>query len=386
MNAVTEAFAVTTSKGTNLQHASRQWASRPDDQRFLSVADLLANVEARHVNKLETVADLSDVRVIANPQDADRLTLDYGAGEVSPTNWAFGQLCQRVGAPASYLRGLPATLAAINMQYGVSRADESAKLYARKDTGELLAATSESYGRVYDVDVVRALAELVEESDGRWKVPGVLDWSSMHYNPYVNPTKDSTTLYASDRDVWAFLVDDTRPIQIGTLPNGDPDLVFRGLIAWNSEVGSKTLGLTGFFLRAVCQNRNIWGAEDIAEITIRHTVNAPRRFFKEVRPALLNYANASETNLVRMVQEAKRQEVAHDTPGALKFLRELGFAKAPAEAIAKRGEMEEGHEPRSVWDFVQSITAYARSIPHTDDRVSVEQTAGKLLRKVAVTA
>ena len=79
--------------------------------------------------------------------------------------------------------------------------------------------------------------------DTRWKVPGVLDWATMTHNPFVDITKDTTTLYASDRDVFLFLVDDTHPIEAGRLPNGDPDLYFRGFYCWNSEVGSKTLGI-----------------------------------------------------------------------------------------------------------------------------------------------
>ncbi len=87
-----------------------------------------------------------------------------------------------------------------------------------------------------------------------WKVPGVLDWSSMTHNPYVDVTKETTTLYASDRDVFLFLVDDTHPIEAGRLSNGDPDLFFRGFYCWNSEVGSKTLGIASFYLRTVCAN------------------------------------------------------------------------------------------------------------------------------------
>jgi len=59
----------------------------------------------------------------------------------------------------------------------------------------------------------------------------------MTYNPLVDITRDTTTLYASDRDVFLFLVDDAYPIGAGRLPNGDPDPFFRGFYAWNSEVG-----------------------------------------------------------------------------------------------------------------------------------------------------
>ena len=100
----------------------------------------------------------------------------------------------------------------------------------------------------------------------------------MTHNPFVDITKDTTTLYASDRDVFLFLVDDTHPIEAGRLPDGSPDLYFRGFYCWNSEVGSKTLGIASFYLRAVCMNRNLWGVENFEEITIRHSKFAGAAF------------------------------------------------------------------------------------------------------------
>jgi choline dehydrogenase-like flavoprotein len=58
----------------------------------------------------------------------------------------------------------------------------------------------------------------------RWKVPRMLDWNTMTHNPFVDVTKVTTTLYASDRDVFLFLLDDTHPIEAGRLPDGSPDL------------------------------------------------------------------------------------------------------------------------------------------------------------------
>ena len=42
------------------------------------------------------------------------------------------------------------------------------------------------------------------------------------YDPEVPVTKDTTTLFASDRDIFVFLVDDRNPIEVGKLPNGEP--------------------------------------------------------------------------------------------------------------------------------------------------------------------
>jgi hypothetical protein len=52
-------------------------------------------------------------------------------------------------------------------------------------------------------------------SDTRWKGPGMLDWSTGIYNPCVDITQDTTAPYASDRDVFLFLVDDPDPIEAG---------------------------------------------------------------------------------------------------------------------------------------------------------------------------
>lgn len=42
--------------------------------------------------------------------------------------------------------------------------------------------------------------------------------------------------------------------------------------------------------------------------------------------------------------------------------------------------MAEQGKARSIWDIVNGVTAYARSIPHTDQRVDLEIKAGKLMQ------
>ena len=113
------------------------------------------------------------------------------------------------------------------------------------------------------------------------------------YDPFVPVSLDTTTLFASDRDVFVFLVDDTHPIEIGKLADGSPDLVFRGFYAWNSETGSKTAGLAAMYLRGVCMNRNLWGVENFQEIKIRHTKFAADKWSAEAQPALESFANGS---------------------------------------------------------------------------------------------
>ena len=90
---------------------------------------------------------------------------------------------------------------------------------------ELRAITGPDYGRIFDHELVAAVMRIAGNGTGdtMWKVPGVLDWTTMTHNPFVDVTKDTTTLYASDRDVFLFLVDDTHPIEAGRLADGSPD-------------------------------------------------------------------------------------------------------------------------------------------------------------------
>lgn len=51
-------------------------------------------------------------------------------------------------------------------------------------------------GRIYEHELVSAVQRIVGNGTGdtRWKVLGVLDWSTGIYNPRVDVTKDTTTL------------------------------------------------------------------------------------------------------------------------------------------------------------------------------------------------
>lgn len=219
--------------------------------------------------------------------------------------------------------------------------------------------------------------------DTRWKVPGILDWNTMTHNPFVDITKDTTTLYASDRDVFLFLVDDTNPIEAGRLPDGSPDLYFRGFYCWNSEVGSKTLGIASFYLRAVCMNRNLWGVENFEEITIRHSKFAAQRFAHEATPALTSFANSSPAPFIAGIKSARERIVARTEEDRDGFLRKRGFSKSETTKIIEGVLQEEGRPPESVFDFVQGITALARGKAHQDARIELEAKAKRLLEQAA---
>lgn len=376
------------SAGTTDLRVQSQWFNRPDDQRFLDLDSLYASVRRRSDASWVEVVESKDLKVAASRDDCDKLELWLPSGRLAkPTHWSFGQVASLVGAPAGYLRRLPAFMAGLNLQYGLQEfRGEAVKVYASEDDGvELFAATGPTYGRIFDHEVVGAVRSIAGNGvgDSQWKVPGVMDWRTGLYDPHADITKESTTLFASDRDVFLFLVDDTHPIEIGKLPDGSPDLVFRGFYAWNSEVGSKTFGLATFYLRAVCQNRILWGVEGHQEIRLRHSLNAPARFAAEAAPALLEYANRSTGKLLAGIQSARAAVVARTDDERTEFLARRGFNRSEVAQVLAAVESEEGRPAESVWDFVQGITAAARSRGHQDARIEFEGRAKKILDKVA---
>ena len=387
------------SHGIDNSAVSSNWFNRPADERFLSLENMLAHkkndagrMTSRTVNthKIKILGEFDE----ANPSRGD-IQIEYEDDNYrnhnnTPTNWSFGQLSQLAGAPSGYLRDLPAPIAAECIEWGLkyNRGKELIKVYGNQtDGGELRAATGPEYGRIYDWEILEPIKHLVDQSGGRWKVPGMMTGSNNGmavYDPEIPVTKDTTTLFASDRDVFVFLVDDRNPIEVGKLANGEPDLMFRGFYAWNSETGSKTAGIAAMYLRGVCMNRCLWGVENFHEIKIRHTKFAPDRFAQEAYPALQSFATGSTATFVEGVEAAKSAKIASDDDERLAFLvKRAGLSGRMAKAANARHLEEEGRPVETVWDAAQAITAIARDITHQDARIDVERKAGALLEAVA---
>lgn len=391
------AFKVTNFKaGVSRMELSKQWAARPHDERFLSLADLESFKLKQWRECSDAVRETRAIEAVAAPietrDDMNRLTFRMDDGrESAASHWAFSQICQRGKAPASYLRTLPAPLVADNLNWSLRANSEAVKTFERHNgSHELRAVTGPDYGRIADHDVVRAVRNVAGNGtgDSRWKVPGTMDWTSMIYDPETPVTHDTTTLFASDRDLFMFLVDDRNPIEVGKVRNPqtgmmEPDLMFRGFYVTNSEVGASSLKLAAFYLRAICCNRIMWGVEGFEEINIRHTKLAPDRFIHQAEPALISFANGSVSRLREGVDKAKAAKVASDDDAAMEFLRARNMSREQSKKVLELVETEEGTKARTVWDFAQGITALARSVPNNDARVDLELTARKILDKVA---
>lgn len=357
--------------------ASRQWATRPDDQRFANLIDLHAFTNGQFEISRGKVVSSREIQCQPIAEDNERKSLVVvgpNGGPTVPTNWAFGQLAKLVGAPAGFLRTLPADITADALNYKLARRPvEDVGVLLRKNGGpaELAAATGPNYGRVWNRDITAGLVKRFGNGiDGDFTVPG-------EFGQKVEIDKRNTTLYASDRDMFVFLADEKNRIEVPGRRPGRTGEMARGFFVWNSEVGDCTFGIATFLFDYVCCNRIVWGAQGYEEIKIRHTKSAPDRWIEEVAPAIEAYANKETASIRTAIEDARSKRFRE--PAEVTAFLEKRFTKTQASAISAVHMAEEDRPIETLWDVTVGATAYARGITHTNDRVRIEREAGKIM-------
>ena len=370
---------------TILKAAHNEWARRPADERFETLAALKAAVGARRNLSTAVNYEVADIHVEVQTttvpvdapngqvgiQEAKTIGIVDSMQDIRPSNWSFGQICNVVRAPAPYIRKLPAELAAACLNQGLDELraspnspDKLKLMMLRNPDGgpkTLQALTSTTYGRIWDYDVVEQVEHLVELSGGKFFNPP--DW-----------TKKPSGLYASDRDIFIFMIDGGSTVNGG----GERDQMHRGFFVSNSEVGKASLAITTFLFRSVCGNLLVWGAEDISRYVLKHTGGAPGRFAREAAPRLIEYTNASAKPLEESIRRAKARLLPVDEADFLALFRARKFTKGElldAKAFAIR---EEG-QCATYWDLVNGLTASAREIEFVDARVDLERRASIII-------
>lgn len=365
-----------------LMQAHRQWASRPQDQRFTSLIELRNFMDAQRDLSRSTVVSSRSLRALPAGNDYRGLMIEGPSGAVAePTHWSFGQLAQLAGAPAGYLRDLPSPVAADCINYGLQidrDVEEVGVLLTQRATGapELRAATGPRYGRVWNGGNNSVLHALVEKFGdgitGQWRAPG-------EFGQDVTITKDNTTFYGSDRDMFVFLADEHNRIEVPNRRDGKTGGMARGFFVWNSEVGASSLGAAFFLFDYVCCNRIVWGAQDFNEIRIRHDAGAPDRWLEEIAPVFSEYANASAKPVMKAIEDARSKRLDDKLDS---FLTER-FGKKMGIDLKAVHQLEENRPIETLWDVTTAVTAFARNLPNQDRRVELEREAGKILHLAA---
>lgn len=357
---------------------------RPGDVRFADPAAFADAMRARRARATEAIADLRSLRVTL---DGDDLAIVGRSGvPARATHYALGQLCARVKAPADFIRGrLDAGRAADVLSYCLETAEEDGAtklLFARHADGLVLrAATGEGYGRVWDADVA---AEAADAADRAGFQAPIAFRSAGRMAGGSGPTPQGAErslpcAVASDRDAFLFMVDYDAQIRV---PGYDHPL-FRGFFLSNSEVGAGSLAITTFLLDGVCCNANVWGAEQVAEVRLRHTSGIHARtgdLYGRVRALSAQSAREDEDRIAR----CQRTLVADTMKGAsdVLFRRGLpGVTRTVLDAAADVAASTPRYgDPRSVWAWGNALTEVSQRSAHAAERATIDRSAGKVFR------
>lgn len=384
--------------------AHNEWATRPAEQRFWDLTELAQATRAMKQRAVQSTTALADLRVEAD--DGGLRIMGKQGVPARISHYAFGQLAARAKAPAGYLRGLPATLAAQNINHGFkalgnAEPDTQAQLLLhRGEELTLRAATSTSYSRVWNADLVDRLLQVLPQG---WKAPPArpapvsgaqrtrfataddVSRMSQHLGLAVREgdTIAPAGLYASDKDLFVFLVNEDEAIDDGT---GHP--LFRGMMLWNSEVGDMSLGGMAFLLKGVCGNHIIHDASNVMEFNFRHVGSVQERTDRALEVEIRRYANSSGTEQHARLESAKRRVLgaskAEVVDAVLGFARTKRLQQLTPAVVGSAYDAAEEHaswygNPRSVYGMVNGLTEVSQRNSHTDARQDLDRAAGRVL-------
>ena len=355
-----------------LMRAHNQWMARKEDERFEDLDSLYAQVKARTEEASTWMTDVRGSRLFVEGVDEERITLEMADGRgVGFTPWSFHQLCQVYNAPSRYVSRLDPNLAVQCLEDNQRNLEENTNTYKMLmgSPTTLRAVTSPQYGRIWDHEVVEKCMEIKELNPEFYNPPA--------YCPFGGGHKPSG-LYASDRDVFMFLIDGGSRLDVSERAKMN-----RGFFMWNSEVGSKTFGVSCFLFNEVCGNHIVWGATHVTEMIIKHSKKVRDRFDQIIDKVFkaynIKHMHEEEEVIVTAINRklpTGAKEIVDWTQSRLPTITRKQVNEAIRVATIEEGQCE------TVWDLVQGLTAIARDIPFMDKKVTIERGAGKLLNSM----
>lgn len=380
--------------------AAREYAARPADERFSSLQALIEQAEYDKAHSAERTYNLRDLRAVAvDPKWPDSvgtpegvrptLRLESPNGRAAFTHYSFGQLMRTIGGPfskgAALLRTLPPQISADAINHGLQETatvGTRANLLVRANGGEpiIRAATSESYGRVWDAnlyaEVNRWFGDGIQSAGGRWMSPPT--WSG-----------EPAGQYRGDRDSFVIRVDGGSIVNDQSILRGGTDSagsgqMYRGIMLRNSEVGHCSVTIECVLYRYICGNHMLWGAIMDRRFRRRHVgTKITRDTMTELIKMARDFNQRSASEDERIIRALIDHEIAHTKEAVIDELRKMGATKEQAEQAYATTERTEAASPRSWWGISQGLTRNSQTDGYQDERLQLDELAGRVLAKGA---
>lgn len=383
----------------NIYIASRQWATRPLDERFWGLDDMLNSVLRR---KSESAEKNMAVRHFAvQPDSHDNLTVVGPAGNPAElTHYSFAQLSRFANAPAEYLRSIPAPIAASCINHGLQlRGDNTAQLLLRKNGHtELRSITTDQYSRIWDADIITSLKPHLRDG---WRIPPARPntndrrsrpatesdilpgQSDFGLSIKVGDTIAPAGCYASDHDSFIFLVNSNRIIN-----DGGKGLM-RGMFVSNSEVGAGSFKIHAFMVENVCGNHICWNTSASHKVRIIHKGAQAKSYGMLVGRAMRVIEQETDSEIQKMIVAARHTELGHDMDSVVDELygnRKIGLTRKELESGWQFAELHESaakSAPTTIWGIHHGLTRFSQTLGMADERMRIDSAAGRILALAA---
>ena len=389
------------SNGKNLMAASHQWATRPADERFWSVADLAAHCRREKAASHERTVKVGNLVAVGNGPLLGLANRERP--DVKPlalTNWSANLLCANLNMAggAEELGKYPAELAATMVNHRMqSKKDDNAELLFTSANGgyNLRAITSDRYERLWDADLANGLAKISKEQG--WVTPPARPYPGGEDDPRVRPATEEDVIsigagggmavsvgdaiapagvYRGVKDMFVFLINPNVKFD-----DGNTGLT-PGLFIRNSEVRGGSFSVTSFLLEGVCGNHIVWGAHDVKKTKFRHI---GRGMVNKANQKLALSFGADVIDFASTLKAARAKELGKDQEEVIELVtgKKFGLTLKAAEGawrFAEEWEHTAHAAPTTAWGFVHGLTRYSQTIGgFADKRNDLDAIGGKIL-------
>ncbi len=271
---------------------------------------------------------------------------------LTPTSWATGQLCARLGIPTSYFRKCPTILQDVQANFWLKDANsasggQSDRWFLRAKDDTLRAVLSDRYSPLDNTTLMECLRPML---DARYRV----DWFGL-----------------SDESLHLRIIDPQRTREV--LPD---DALSVGIHLTNSEVGFRSVTVDSLVYRLVCTNGLIRMVKGKSLLRQRHIHLAQPRFVAALEEALQN-ALCEADGFIEQLRCTTTQPVP-DVENTLNRLAEHhSLSETTRQAMFASLLQEPFGQSETVYGLVNALTNAAQRLPD-ENRYDLEVLAGHL--------
>jgi hypothetical protein len=336
----------------NLKRASNELFRRTPDETFPSLSALTDYCLGQQEQSREIWQPPGTFSV--EPSDGRGLLLRAGDdGAFSMNDWSFGQLCRLSGVAKETVNRLSPATASEVFRETLPQGKKPLQLFS--DGAALRSIHAASYTRLYNSELLSVVAE-----------------SATDFEPPQEGMNGATGLYAGEQDLFIFMIDPGGWVEI------EGEAFAPGFFCWNSEVGSRSLGIQTFWFQACCKNHIVWDAVEVVDFSRKHTANVHESLteVRRILQGLVEKRDARRDGFAKVIANAMTAKLGDDADEVRKVLSQQGISRTIAKEALRIAEKQGAF---TVFSVVDALTRMSQELPYAGQRVDIDQKAASLL-------